>query len=142
MSIITLRAVKGSELTHPEADANFNNLNNDKLEIAAYSSNSSVVIRDSGGNIIAVQVPEGFIIGRKTGGQIGPLTAAEVAAIIGDLTPEHEWSGTQLRFRLPDGSWGAYVDLEGAAGADADQELEELAYLYNGLQLTGNFNPL
>lgn len=32
MSTITLRSVKGSPLTNAEVDANFNNLNTDKLE--------------------------------------------------------------------------------------------------------------
>lgn len=27
--------------------------------------------------------------------------------------PSHEWSGTKLRFELPTGEWGAYVDLRG-----------------------------
>lgn len=30
--------------------------------------------------------------------------------------PAHEWDGTVLRFKNPDGSWGAGVDLEGEVG--------------------------
>lgn len=30
--------------------------------------------------------------------------------------PAHQWSSTSLRFENPDGSWGAYVDLEGPQG--------------------------
>lgn len=30
------------------------------------------------------------------------------------LPPEHEWQGTALRFKEPDGSWGQAVDLRGA----------------------------
>lgn len=33
-------------------------------------------------------------------------------------TPNYAWSGTQLRFEKPDGSWGAYVNLKGEKGAD------------------------
>nr|DAU64258.1 MAG TPA: short tail fiber protein [Caudoviricetes sp.] len=33
--------------------------------------------------------------------------------------PEHEWQGTQLRFKEPDGSWGQAVDLRGPAGSFA-----------------------
>lgn len=33
----------------------------------------------------------------------------------GDI-PKHEWKGTSLRFELPNGKWGKYVDLEGRAG--------------------------
>ena len=35
------------------------------------------------------------------------------------LPPEHEWQGTQLRFKEPDGSWGQAVDLRGPAGSSA-----------------------
>jgi hypothetical protein len=38
MATITLRAVKGSPLTNNEVDANFSNLNNDKLESSAYTA--------------------------------------------------------------------------------------------------------
>ncbi|WP_138993948.1 hypothetical protein [Larkinella sp. C7] len=34
-----------------------------------------------------------------------------------DYTPSHNWNGTQLRFTLPNGVNGAYVDLRGATGA-------------------------
>src|SRR4051794_4797932 len=30
--------------------------------------------------------------------------------------PAHEWHGTQLRFELPSGKWGKYVDLQGPQG--------------------------
>jgi len=33
------------------------------------------------------------------------------------IAPAHEWSGTRLRFREPDGSWGASTDLRGPAGS-------------------------
>lgn len=35
------------------------------------------------------------------------------------LPPEHEWQGTTLRFKEPDGSWGQAVDLRGPAGSSA-----------------------
>lgn len=35
------------------------------------------------------------------------------------LPPEHEWQGTALRFKEPDGSWGQAVDLRGAPGSSA-----------------------
>lgn len=31
--------------------------------------------------------------------------------------PEHEWSGSKLRFQKPDGKWGKYVDLKGPQGS-------------------------
>jgi hypothetical protein len=30
--------------------------------------------------------------------------------------PEHQWDGTKLRFRHPDGQWGRWVDLRGLVG--------------------------
>lgn len=30
--------------------------------------------------------------------------------------PDHEWIGTRIRFRKPDGKWGDWRDLEGRAG--------------------------
>lgn len=32
--------------------------------------------------------------------------------------PAHSWSGTQLRFENPNGTWGAYVNLKGADGTN------------------------
>ena len=46
MSTIVLRNTKGSELTTAEADANFNNLNTDKLEF----TNLSVTQNGASGN--------------------------------------------------------------------------------------------
>lgn len=31
-------------------------------------------------------------------------------------SPEHEWDGSELRFRNPDGTWGNFTDLEGPIG--------------------------
>lgn len=50
MSTITLRSVKGSPLTNAEVDANFSNLNTDKLETLT-SSDGSVVISKVGTNV-------------------------------------------------------------------------------------------
>ena len=30
--------------------------------------------------------------------------------------PDHQWQGTRLRFKRPDGSWGPWVDLKGDPG--------------------------
>lgn len=32
--------------------------------------------------------------------------------------PEHEWSGSKLRFQKPGGGWGAFVELCGPKGAN------------------------
>jgi hypothetical protein len=50
MSTIVLRSVKGSPLTNTEVDANFNNLNTDKIETLA-SADGSVVITGTGASL-------------------------------------------------------------------------------------------
>ena len=44
MSTITTRAGKGSPLTYDEMDANFTNLNNDKLEAAALTPYATITM--------------------------------------------------------------------------------------------------
>jgi len=36
------------------------------------------------------------------------------------LAPEHLWVGTQLKFRLPNGTWGVLIDLKGEKGVAGD----------------------
>ena len=47
MATVTTRAGKGSPLTHAEVDANFTNLNNDKLESSAVSTFGGTLIDDA-----------------------------------------------------------------------------------------------
>ena len=47
MATITTRAGKGSPLTHAEVDANFTNLNTDKLEASAVSAFGGTLIDDA-----------------------------------------------------------------------------------------------
>jgi uncharacterized GH25 family protein len=66
MSTITLRNVKGSPLTNAEVDANFNNLNTDKVETANTTSDNvanKVVVRDADGNFAAGQITATLITG-------------------------------------------------------------------------------
>lgn len=42
---------------------------------------------------------------------------AEIEVVISANVPGHEWDGTQLRLKNPDGAWGVPVDLKGAVGA-------------------------
>jgi hypothetical protein len=50
------------------------------------------------------------------------MVISSSGAWVGDPTgligpaPAHEWSATSLRFQNPDGSWGAYVNLQGPQG--------------------------
>lgn len=38
--------------------------------------------------------------------------------------PEHEWSGSQLRFKNPNGTWASFVDLIGPQGNQGPQGVE------------------
>ncbi|WP_274626579.1 hypothetical protein [Arvimicrobium flavum] len=40
----------------------------------------------------------------------------EIEDVIGANVPDHEWDGTRVRIKNPDGGWGSWVDLKGAAG--------------------------
>jgi hypothetical protein len=57
----------------------------------------------------------GTTVINSTGRWIGDPTG-----LIGPA-PAHEWSGTSLRFRNPDGSWGSYVNLQGPQGTQGPQ---------------------
>jgi len=47
MATLTLRSVKGSPLTNAEVDANFSNLNSDKVETSAISAFGGTLIDDA-----------------------------------------------------------------------------------------------
>ncbi|MBI1228223.1 MAG: hypothetical protein GC192_23520 [Bacteroidetes bacterium] len=83
MSTLTLRAVKGEELTHNELDQNFSNLNTDKLEKSLFGSNHVVLIKNGSGEVVEVVVSEQQVLGRLTGGQIKGLTTTELKALVG-----------------------------------------------------------
>lgn len=40
------------------------------------------------------------------------------------LAPSHEWLGSELRFKNPDGTWGNYVDLLGPVGPQGPQGIQ------------------
>lgn len=58
------------------------------------------------------------------------------------LPPEHEWQGTALRFKEPDGSWGQAVDLRGPAGASATVPIATTAVAGKVKPQTGNDDGL
>ena len=51
-------------------------------------------------------------------GPMGPTGPTGPAGPTGPTgpAPAHQWNGTELRFQNPDGTWGAYVDLQGPIG--------------------------
>lgn len=51
-------------------------------------------------------------------GKTGPQGGAGPAGPQGETgpAPDHQWTGTKLRFQKPDGKWGKYTDLKGDKG--------------------------
>lgn len=58
------------------------------------------------------------------------------------LPPEHEWQGTQLRFKEPDGSWGQFIDLRGPQGESATVPVATSAVAGKVKPQTGNDDGL
>ena len=58
------------------------------------------------------------------------------------LPPEHEWQGTTLRFKEPDGSWGQAVDLRGPAGSSATVPIATSSTAGKVMPQTGNEDGL
>lgn len=58
------------------------------------------------------------------------------------LPPEHEWQGTTLRFKEPDGSWGQAVDLRGPAGSSAAVPIATSSTAGKVMPQTGNNDGL
>lgn len=79
---ITKRLVKGSKLTHAELDANFTDLDNNKLNKSSYAANNTMVIKDSSGNIVSVAVPVNSFLGRIATGEIKAMTVAEAKTLL------------------------------------------------------------
>lgn len=52
--------------------------------------------------------------------------------------PAHEWSGTELRFQNPDGSWGDYSDLQGPGAGDPPPTPEVLKDGYSFMVADGS----
>ena len=81
MTTIYLRSTKGSPLTNAEVDANFSNLNTDKIEVAdavVENTANKVVKRDANGN---------FSAGTITALLNGSATSANLATnIIGGIS--------------------------------------------------------
>ena len=50
-------------------------------------------------------------------GEIGPMGPKGPAG----KPPEHQWKGTKLRFKNPDGSWGEWIELKGKQGEAGDK---------------------
>jgi hypothetical protein len=68
--------------------------------------------RASASELVLMQGPQG-IEGKQ--GEVGPQGPPGPRGPIGPM-PRHEWEGTELRFEIAPGQWGAWVDLQGPKG--------------------------
>lgn len=105
MANITLRAAKGSPLTHNEVDANFNNLNTYKLDTAgiALGSAASPTIKFTGDTDTGLYSPGADQIGFSTGGTLRAALDSSGRLGIGTSSPgtilDISDPGTGLRFQ-------------------------------------------
>lgn len=64
--------------------------------------------------VVLMQGPQG-IPGESIQGPTGPRGQEGKRGPIGPM-PRHQWDGTELRFEIEPGKWGAWVDLQGPKG--------------------------
>ena len=109
MTTIYLRSTKGSPLTNAEVDANFSNLNTDKIEVAdavAENTANKVVKRDANGN---------FSAGTITAVLNGSATTSNLATnIIGGAAGSIPYQiGTNTTTMLSAGATGCFLRSNG-----------------------------
>lgn len=113
MTTIYLRSTKGSPLTNAEVDANFSNLNTDKIEVAdavAENTANKVVKRDANGN---------FSAGTITAALDGSATTSNLATNIigGGIGSIPYQSAANTTVMLSPGASGRYLRSNGPSAA-------------------------
>ena len=113
MTTIYLRSTKGSPLTNAEVDANFSNLNTDKIEVAdavAENTANKVVKRDANGN---------FSAGTITAVLNGSATTSNLATNIigGGIGSIPYQSAANTTVMLSPGASGRYLRSNGPSAA-------------------------
>jgi hypothetical protein len=143
MSTIVLRSVKGSPLTNAEVDANFTNLNNDKIELGGtYSSGTtSGVLFLNGSKVLATSANMTFNGTRLTVADLTDSSLSEsrvtYAGAGGNLVDSANLTFNSQNLVLNntaaatpvDGTWALNVD--GNANAAADFSANAEAYVIN-----------
>jgi hypothetical protein len=100
MATIVTRAAKGSPLTHVEVDANFTNLNTDKVESSAlelYAENPSSPTAPSATGTNAVAIGTGAVASGTNSTALGLANAGGLnsfAAVVGDASGTYGAQGT------------------------------------------------
>ena len=57
----------------------------------------------------------------KIGDGVRPWNDLPYASGPAGPSPEFEWSGTSIRFKNPDGTWGKYINIQGPQGIKGEQ---------------------
>ena len=130
MTTIVTRAGKGSALTHAEMDANFNNLNNDKIEFAAgtkmvfYQASAPI-----GWTIDPAITATGMIVvdqsnGGASGGTDNPLLMDKVPAHTHTTNTtgshSHQYTGSFVPVHSAASGGGAYAGNSSSSSTQVD----------------------
>ena len=132
MTSITTRAGKGSPLTHNEVDANFTNLNNDKLDTAGialgsaasptlkFTGDANTGIYSPGADQLAISTAGSGRLFVDASGNVGvgaaPTTRLEVARLGNTWTGAAAVAGTALFLHNGNNSSGSPANLQISAG--------------------------
>ena len=113
MTTIYLRSTKGSPLTNAEVDANFNNLNTDKIEVA------DAVVENTANKIVKRDVNGNFSAGTITALLNGSATSANLATNIigGGIGSMPYQSAANTTVMLSPGAPGRYLRSNGPSTA-------------------------
>lgn len=115
MTTIVTRAAKGAALSHADMDANFNNLNNDKIEIGTIQPLIDAVIPVGSMAIFAAGVPAKWL---ECNGQ-SLARAGTYAALFAYLDVAYD-SVDSSHFNLPDYRGYMLRHVDGGQGIDPD----------------------
>jgi hypothetical protein len=94
------------------------------ISFVGTQSDATLTIIPAGPGGPAGPIPAHSWSGTSLRFQLPNLSWGEYTDLRG-LAPDHEWSGTSLKFKEPGGDWGDSVDLKGEPGDDGDN-----AYVY------------
>jgi hypothetical protein len=136
MASITLRSIKGSSLTFAEGDANFTNLNNDKIELtslsAATSGDGSLTYNNTTGQFTyagpgTTQYRSAFSAGTGisiTDGVITSTVSPGIATVSADTTPSLGGNLNVASFSIVSSSNGNIAITPNGAGQTVVKNLE------------------